>query len=115
MNKQLLNRREFNGLCVAPGSSFFSVGTMIVALSSAPARAATPTVKFPDGTIVPALGQGSANLAHGRHPEATEEEALRKASSTMSRRAEPSRIASATMATGFTVGCRASRFGSSAP
>jgi diketogulonate reductase-like aldo/keto reductase len=39
MNKQLLNRREFNGLCVALGSSFFSVGTMIVALPSASARA----------------------------------------------------------------------------
>ena len=77
MNKQSWNRREFNGFCVALGSSFFSVGTMIVALSSAPARAASPTVKFPDGTIVPALGQGSAGLAQGRHPEAAEEEALR--------------------------------------
>src|SRR6266849_8049604 len=77
MNKQLLNRREFNGLCVALGSSFFSVCTMVVALSSAAARAATPTVKFHDGTIVPALGQGSANLAQGRRPEAAEEEALR--------------------------------------
>ena len=35
------------------------------------------TVKFHDGTIVPALGQGSARLAQGRHPEAVEEEALR--------------------------------------
>ena len=77
MTKQLLNRREFNGLCVALGSSFRSVGTMIVTLSSASARAATPTVKFPNGTIVPALGQGSENLAQGRHPEAAEEEALR--------------------------------------
>src|SRR5260370_26711438 len=76
MNKQLLDRREFNGLCVALGSSFFSVGTMIVALSSASARAATPMVKFHDGTIVPALGQGSANLAQGRRPDAAEEEAL---------------------------------------
>jgi diketogulonate reductase-like aldo/keto reductase len=62
---------------VALGSSFFSVGAMIEALSSASARAATPMVKFHDGTIVPALGQGSANLAQGRHPEAAEEEALR--------------------------------------
>jgi diketogulonate reductase-like aldo/keto reductase len=77
MNKQLLNRREFNGLCVALGSSFLSVGTTIVALSSAPARAATPMVKFPDGTIVPAIGQGSAGLAQGRHSDAAEEEALR--------------------------------------
>ena len=77
MNKQLLNRREFNGLWVTLGSSLSSAGTMFVALSRASARAATPTVKFPDGTIVPALGQGSANLAQGRHPEAAEEEALR--------------------------------------
>ena len=77
MNKQLLNRREFNGICVALGSSFFSAGAMIAALSSASARAATPMVKFHDGTIVPALGQGSANLAQGRHPDAAEEEALR--------------------------------------
>jgi diketogulonate reductase-like aldo/keto reductase len=77
MNEQLLNRREFNGLWVTLGSSLSSAGTMIVALSSASARAATPTVKLADGTIVPALGQGSANLAQGRHPEAAEEEALR--------------------------------------
>src|SRR6202030_4108101 len=77
MNKQLLNRREFNGLWVTLGSSLSSVGTMIVALSSASTRAATPTVKFPDGAIVPALGQGSAQLAQGRHPEAAAEEALR--------------------------------------
>jgi diketogulonate reductase-like aldo/keto reductase len=62
---------------VALGSALSSAGTIIAALSNASARAATPTVKFPDGTIVPALGQGSANLAQGRHPEAAEEEALR--------------------------------------
>ena len=87
MNKRLLNRREFNGLCVALGSSLSCVGAMSVAPSSASARAAAAagaasngagsTVKFRDGTIVPALGQGSAGLAQGRHPEAVEEEALR--------------------------------------
>ncbi len=77
MNKQLLNRREFNGLSAALGASFCSVGSMIAALSSASARAATPMVKFHDGTMVPALGQGSANLGLGRRPEAAEEEALR--------------------------------------
>ncbi|MFZ1882975.1 MAG: aldo/keto reductase [Rhodoplanes sp.] len=35
------------------------------------------TVKFRDGTVVPALGQGSARLGKGRHPQAVEEEALR--------------------------------------
>src|SRR5215472_11191330 len=77
MNEQLLNRREFTGLWVTLGASLSSVGTMIVALPSASARAATHTAKFPNGVIVPALGQGSANLAQGRHPEAAEEEALR--------------------------------------
>jgi len=33
-------------------------------------------VKFPDGTVVPAVGQGSWHLAQGRHPEAAEEQAL---------------------------------------
>src|SRR5437764_1927978 len=49
----------------------------MAALSNASARAATPTVKLRDGVIVPALGQGSANLAQERRPEAAEEEALR--------------------------------------
>jgi len=47
MDKQLLNRREFNGLCVALGSSLSFVGAAIP-----PARAATPTIKFHDGTTV---------------------------------------------------------------
>ena len=72
-----MNRRGFTGLCVALGSSLCSAGTMMAALSNASARAATPTVKFRDGAIVPALGQGSANLAQGKRPEAAEEEALR--------------------------------------
>lgn len=73
-----MNRRGFAGLCVALGSSLSSVGPIIVAASTSSARAAAPaTLKFPDGRIVPALGQGSANLAQGRRPEAAEEEALR--------------------------------------
>ena len=72
MDKQLLNRREFNGFCVALGSSLSFVGAAIP-----PARAATPTIKLHDGTTVPMLGQGSANLGQGRRPEAAEEEALR--------------------------------------
>ena len=64
MNQQLLSRREFNGLCAA----LPAVSATIVALSSTSAFAADTgaasngagrTVKFPDGTIVPALGQGS--------------------------------------------------------
>ena len=72
-----MNRRGFAGLCVALGSSLASAGTIMAALSNASARAAIPTVKLRDGAIVPALGQGSANLAQERRPEAAEEEALR--------------------------------------
>jgi diketogulonate reductase-like aldo/keto reductase len=86
MKKQLLSRREFNGLCAALSSSLPTVNTTIASLSSASAFAAVPgaasngarrTVKFRDGTIVPALGLGSGGLAQGRRPEAVEEEALR--------------------------------------
>src|ERR1700736_1569124 len=77
MDKHLLNRREFNRRGVAFASTLSSAGTMIMALSTRPARAATRTVKLHDGTIVPALGQGSAGLGQGRRPEAAEEEALR--------------------------------------
>jgi diketogulonate reductase-like aldo/keto reductase len=72
-----VNRRGFAGLCVALGSSLASAGTIMAALSNASTRAANPTVKLRDGAIVPALGQGSANLAQERRPEAAEEEALR--------------------------------------
>jgi diketogulonate reductase-like aldo/keto reductase len=83
MIKRLLNRREFNGLCVMFGSS---LGGMLAGTSGAAAptpaagtssTGAQRTVKFRDGIVVPALGQGSAQLAQGRHPEAVEEEALR--------------------------------------
>jgi diketogulonate reductase-like aldo/keto reductase len=40
-------------------------------------KASARTVRFPDGATVPALGQGSWHLAQGRHPEASEAEALR--------------------------------------
>jgi diketogulonate reductase-like aldo/keto reductase len=82
MDGKRLNRREFTGVCV---TSLFSAGTMLAAASRVPAQTAAPgpapttgrTVKFRDGTIVPALGQGSARLGKGRHPQAAEEEALR--------------------------------------
>jgi diketogulonate reductase-like aldo/keto reductase len=77
-SKDMLNRREFNGLCVAL-SSFVS-SSRASAVETATGVASTGagrTVKFRDGTIVPALGQGSAGLAQGKHPAAEEEEALR--------------------------------------
>jgi diketogulonate reductase-like aldo/keto reductase len=81
---RLLNRRELNGYWAAFGLSMPAVVTLTAALSSASALATGAasdnpgrTVKFHDDTIVPALGQGSARLGQGRHPEAVEEEALR--------------------------------------
>ena len=76
MYKQLLNRRQF-GFWLTLGSSLAAVGPMVVAPSTALARSGSATVKLPGGTIVPALGQGSADLAQGRRPEAAEAEALR--------------------------------------
>jgi diketogulonate reductase-like aldo/keto reductase len=76
LDMRLLKRREFGGLCVALGSLVSSSCTS--ALSTGVAfGSAERTVKFRDGTIVPALGQGSAGLAQGRHPAAEEEDALR--------------------------------------
>ena len=79
MSKQRLSRRQFNTLCAAVGSPLSAISAT-VALSGAPAFAAAypaRTVKFRDGTIVPALGQGSAALAGGRRPATDEEDALR--------------------------------------
>ena len=76
MYKQLLNRRQF-GFWLTLGSSLTAVGPMVVAPLTALARTGSATVKLPGGTIVPALGQGSADLAQGRRPEAAEAEALR--------------------------------------
>jgi diketogulonate reductase-like aldo/keto reductase len=47
------------------------------AATAAAATAAARTVKFRDGTTVPAIGQGSWHIGQGRHPAADEEEALR--------------------------------------
>ena len=79
----LLSRREFT-IGTTLGLSLTVVSAVSLSSTSALA-AATPaassegghTVRFPDGTIVPALGQGSWHLAQGRHPAAEEEEALR--------------------------------------
>jgi len=74
----LLNRREFSGLGLALSSLMTLSGAS--ALDAARGVASTGvgrTVKFRDGTIVPALGQGSGHVAQGRYPAAVEEEALR--------------------------------------
>ena len=75
----LLNRREFNRLCGALGS--FVASSDALALNAATSvtsnGTAALTVKLRDGTIVPAIGQGSWHIGQGRHPAAEEEEALR--------------------------------------
>jgi diketogulonate reductase-like aldo/keto reductase len=77
----LLNRREFNALAVTAGSSAtIAALSGTSALSEATATTsdrAGATVRFKDGRIVAAIGQGSARLGRGRHPETAEEEALR--------------------------------------
>jgi diketogulonate reductase-like aldo/keto reductase len=72
---RLLNRREFNGLCAVLSS--LVTASAASAVDAATSTAAGRTVKFPDGAVVPALGQGSWHLAQGRHSAAEEEEALR--------------------------------------
>jgi diketogulonate reductase-like aldo/keto reductase len=80
-----LNRRELTGYFL----TFSLAVPTLVTMAAAPSAAAAPasgivangvkgTVKFHDGTVVPALGQGSARLGQGRHPGTVEEEALRE-------------------------------------
>jgi diketogulonate reductase-like aldo/keto reductase len=84
MNKHLLNRRQFSSRCAAFGLSLPALGAMsaaqavaqVLGTGTAPNPAAR-TVKLPDATTVPALGQGCWHLGQGRHPLAVEEEALR--------------------------------------
>src|SRR5262245_15036248 len=71
----LLSRREFSELCMAFGS--LTAATALDAPSSKAAATAERTVKFRDGTVVSALGQGSAGLGKGKRPQAEEQEALR--------------------------------------
>jgi len=84
MNKHLLNRRQFSARCAAFGLSFPALSAVIAAQAAAQvlgtgaaSKPAARTVKLPDGTTVPPLGQGCWHLGQGRHPLAVEEEALR--------------------------------------
>jgi diketogulonate reductase-like aldo/keto reductase len=85
MNKPLLSRRQFAARCAAFGLSLPAMSAMFAVQGSARALAATGaaaqaaghSVRFPDGTTVPALGQGAWHLGQGRHAEAVEQEAVR--------------------------------------
>jgi diketogulonate reductase-like aldo/keto reductase len=71
-----ITRRDFAALAL--GS--FATPTGAAALDAAVGAASTGagrTVKFRDGSVAPALGQGSARLGKGKHPQAVEEEAVR--------------------------------------
>lgn len=68
MKRHLLSRREFNACCAAFG---------LLAASGAAAETPRRSVAFPNGTDVPAVGQGTWHLGQGRHPAAVEEDALR--------------------------------------
>src|SRR5262249_28927346 len=81
-----MNRREFSRLCVRVGSSLGVAGGMLKAPSGALAldagtgelpAGAGRIVKCHECRVATALGQGSAQLAVGRHPQPVEEEALR--------------------------------------
>jgi len=86
MNKHLLSRRQFSARGVAFGLSVPALSAALVLPRSAPALAAADaasgaarhTVKFPNGTSVPAVGQGAWHLGQGRHPQAVEEQAVRE-------------------------------------
>jgi diketogulonate reductase-like aldo/keto reductase len=82
-NRPLLSRRQFGTRCAAFGLAFPAVTAMLAAQPAALAATASAsvsagrTVRLPDGTTVPALGQGAWHLGQGRHPPALEEEAVR--------------------------------------
>ena len=84
MNKHLLSRRQFGARCAALGLSLPASSALIagqaraqVLDAGAESKPAARTVRFPDGTTVPALGQGSWHLGQRRHPLSVEEEAMR--------------------------------------
>jgi diketogulonate reductase-like aldo/keto reductase len=84
MKKPLLSRRQFSACCAAFGLSIPALGATFRAQAAAPlpdaaagTKPAPRTLKLPDGTSVPTLGQGCWHLGQDRHPVAVEEEALR--------------------------------------
>ena len=82
MTLRPLNRRELTGHFLAFGLTVPAIVTAVplaaAPVSGTPSNSPQRTVKFPDGTVVPALGQGSARLGQGRHPPTVEEDALRE-------------------------------------
>jgi diketogulonate reductase-like aldo/keto reductase len=84
MNKHLLSRRQFGARCAALGLSLPASSALIalqanaqVPEAGADSKPEPRTVTFPNGTTVPALGQGSWHLGQGRRRQSVEEEAMR--------------------------------------
>ena len=84
MNKHSLSRRQFTARCAAFGLTLPAITALAAPQASGQAPAAGAgsktagrTVTLPDGTVVPALGQGCWHLGQERHPPAVEEDALR--------------------------------------
>jgi diketogulonate reductase-like aldo/keto reductase len=75
MNRHLLNRRQFGAHCAALALSL--PATRAIAIAIAASQTSARTVRFPDGTSVPAVGQGAWHLGQGRHSQSDEEEAVR--------------------------------------
>jgi hypothetical protein len=81
----MIDRREFNRFCAATtlaaptaaATKMIANVTALAASADAASEILARTVRFANGTIVPALGQGSWHLGQGRHPQASEEEAMR--------------------------------------
>ena len=74
----VLNRREFSRFCLTASACVMTADAAAFGQSSNAAPEGARTVKLRDGRSVPALGQGSARLAHGfGHSQAEEEAALR--------------------------------------
>ena len=74
----VLNRREFNRFYTsATVYALMAANSSAFSQSSGAAPTGARSVRLRDGRSVPALGQGSARLAHGRHPPAEEEAAMR--------------------------------------
>jgi diketogulonate reductase-like aldo/keto reductase len=83
-SRHLLSRRQFSVRCAAFGLTLPVIGkvlaaqpdTEVPASTDAVKKTAGRTVRLPDGTNVPALGQGAWHLGQDRHPPAVEAEAL---------------------------------------
>jgi diketogulonate reductase-like aldo/keto reductase len=71
MTSHLLTRRQFSARCAALSLSLPAMSAIAAAATAA------RTVRLPDGTSVPALGQGAWHLGQGRHSQADEEAAVR--------------------------------------